>query len=701
MGQHSSDASPEDSRAMNAPSSVRQSPPPVTGDRGMPNGAIMSPPDSASDDEGPSEARSRGIENLKELHDAISQIPEQRARRPESPDEKVVPSSGGRDAPSNLKNGDGMRYSFSTTSLNELANGNQRRFTHTRSATEPRISLSKSTSSSSTGSEEETDEEKLYKPQMVRKKSGELVRPALRPPSRRRPSSMPGTPTYSKAVHFDSHLEHVRHFLQVDRPLAVSAGSSPIDNYDSDTEYPFSGDERSAGQSLPFEWELVMTKFPVETPARKAQPVRLERVWLSTDQKSLIGSVAVANLAFHKFVACRFTLDYWKTTSEVAAEYVCEVRPAETPFGQDRFQFSIKLSDLANLELKTLYFCIRYSVNGQEHWDNNYGTNFQVDFRKKFLPQNGKRGMAGAASRPFGGLPKSNRSSSHKPRRTSNVDEDFAASDASTLGKSIQDYLGESRSHGVKLKPVKSAGDLPSDNLSVGISGPSGQFAQRYDFSSSLSRAIQSAKSDNAARSEGLYMKPPKKPEPLAAVKTGTEHGAQTTGAAPGAASSRSPLSIAPLVDSPSAGISSATLRCAGPLRNRWEFESKKSTHPRHHTPSEGGSSTASSEGSPVQAANYLHTHSGTQHHSLHPNDPTLYLLPGPALRRGGSSPVGSPPTPSSSPALGRPATAPVPAGADFGALASSSPSDYYYQHSHDRFPFYGPDAYASAAIKG
>lgn len=42
------------------------------------------------------------------------------------------------------------------------------------------------------------------KPPLVRKKSSELVLPALQPPSaRRRPSSMPRTLGYSKAVHFD------------------------------------------------------------------------------------------------------------------------------------------------------------------------------------------------------------------------------------------------------------------------------------------------------------------------------------------------------------------------------------------------------------------------------------------------------------------------------------------------------------------
>ena len=81
----------------------------------------------------------------------------------------------------------------------------------------------------------------------------------------------------------------------------------------------------------------------------------------------------------------------------------------EGPISADRFHFTIKLSDMANLESKTLYFCIRYNVAGQEHWDNNSGKDFQVDFHKKMLPQNGKKGAIGAASRPLNGLPKSTR----------------------------------------------------------------------------------------------------------------------------------------------------------------------------------------------------------------------------------------------------------------------------------------------------
>ncbi|KAK3899793.1 carbohydrate-binding module family 21 protein [Staphylotrichum tortipilum] len=692
----SPESTSEDLKSMVAASSVRQSPPPITGDRGMPSGAIMSPPDSASDDDEAPHTRGRQIDNLKQLHDAISQIPHQRAR--------LSKNSAAADAEQTGAVGEAMHHSFSTGSLGELSVGGvHRRFSHIRSATESHISIIKSTGSSTTASDSETDEDRLNKPQMVRKKSGELVRPALRPASRRRPSSMPGTPTFSKAVHFDSHLEHVRHFLQVDRPLAVSAGSSPVDNYESDTEYPFGVDERPSARSPPFEWEIIMTNFPIETPVRKSQPVRLERVWLSNDQKSLIGSIAVSNLAFHKLVACRFTLDYWKTTSEIAAEYVCEIRPVDTPHGQDRFHFTIKLSDLANLETKTLYFCIRYTVNGQEHWDSNNGTNFQVDFRKKMLPMNGKRGSIGAASRPANGLPKSNRrsSQSQSPKPSAHSDE-FGEGAKLDFNQSLHDYLGES-SVGLRLKGVRSAGDLPSDNLSKGLSAPSGQFALRYDFGDSLSRAIRSAKNDAAGKSDALYMKSTKRTPPP--VKIDTENKAHL--APPGGVPA-----IASPSDSPSTAISSASYE---EIVNKWCFYGSKPKAPpaprpratKGTSPFEGlvddtaSSTTASYEGSPIQLGNYYHPHGLGQQHSLHGPYANAYFSPVPVFTTMGASPVESPLEHgrAGSPA-GQMAQRPAGTG-NMAPLAGTLPTEYPYQRSHDRFPFFGPETYAAAAIRG
>lgn len=56
------------------------------------------------------------------------------------------------------------------------------------------------------------------------------VRPALRPAASRRPSSNAGIPTFSKSVHFDLHLEDVRHFSQVDRPAHVGILDTCVDD---------------------------------------------------------------------------------------------------------------------------------------------------------------------------------------------------------------------------------------------------------------------------------------------------------------------------------------------------------------------------------------------------------------------------------------------------------------------------------------
>jgi hypothetical protein len=321
---------------------------------------------------------------------------------------------------------------------------------------------------------------------------------------------MPGTPTFSKAVHFDAHLEHVRHFLQVDRPLAVSAGSSPVEAYDSDTEFPFSEDGSSTSRSLPFEWEIIVSNFPAPTPHRLSLPVRVERVFLSADNKTLIGSVAVANLAFNKTVIARFTLDYWKTTSEVVAEFNNDIRQPKHPDGCDRFNFNIKLADQANLEAKTMFFCVKYCVNGQEYWDNNNSTNFQIDFRKKAKPMNGKRGAQPASSKPVNSLPRSNKKSPPISSGKKNTTfDDFADGfDKYKYDEFHQpDYLGESSS--LRLKGVKSAVNITSPSVTRRAPTTNGQaFGNRYDFGASLSAAINAANTALGSHS-GLTLKTP------------------------------------------------------------------------------------------------------------------------------------------------------------------------------------------------
>lgn len=498
----------------------------------MPHGAVISPPDSASsgsDDESIPQIRGRPSGKTLTLKTPVAPPPKAKSPPPQCQQLNHFNATPAWHAPTPKPKHEGdthrnMHLSLSLAALDGTAPRHQpRKVSHVRSATEPQVAIASSSSENS-----DDDEDLASKPPMVRKKSGELVRPALRPSSRRRPSSMPGTPVSSKAVHFDSHLEHIRHFLQVDRPLAVSAGSSPVESYENETEYPFlAGGQRAGGvRSPPFEWEMMTPNFPHHAPSRAELPVKLEKLWLSSDQKCLLGFIAVANLAFQKHVSCRFTFDHWKTTSEVTAEYAHEIRPHDGPLAHDRFSFSIKLSDTANLESKTLYLCLRYAVNGQEFWDNNTSANFQVDFRKKHLPQNGKNNFQGTAGRARNSpLPRSNHRSSgtcspSSPKPTVSVaTQPFKVKDRreAEYGHPLRDYLADTDADngpGLRLRS-KSTQDIASDRLDMSLASPKGvAFSNRYDFGASLSAAVQAARDSMGKDKDTLYMKsnvrPPK-----------------------------------------------------------------------------------------------------------------------------------------------------------------------------------------------
>ncbi|PQE09321.1 hypothetical protein CJF31_00004160 [Rutstroemia sp. NJR-2017a BVV2] len=510
----------DSTHTLSTSNSLRQSPPPVTDETQIPIGVVMSPPDSAQNsDEEDVGLRGRKLENLEELQAAIRVIEQ---HRESSPNRITAELQKIAQAITPVPTDQEKKEKPTAEHIETSPQTQRGKMGHNRSHTETVFLDLKSNNSSGpatpvTGSDDDlTDDESARarrKPQMLRKKSGELVRPALRPSSaRRRPSSMPGTPTFSKAVHFDSHLEHVRHFLQVDRPLAVSAGSSPVESYESDNEFPFSHDDDSNPRGPPFEWEIVVSNFPTLTPARLAMPVRVERVFLSADNKNLVGTIAVANLSFHKLVVARFTLDYWKTTSEVVAEFNNDIRQPRHSDGYDRFNFNIKLADQANLEAKTMFFCVKYAVNGQEYWDNNNSTNFQVDFRKKAKPQKGKKGSQGASSRPVNSLPRSNKKSPPAASKKANPTfDDFASNDfdlkymnMGNLKQPTVHFLGDSAG---RLKGVKSAVSLTSDNFARKAPSTNGQaFGHRYDFGASLSAAINAANTALGDKS-GITMK--------------------------------------------------------------------------------------------------------------------------------------------------------------------------------------------------
>lgn len=430
----------------------------------------VSPPDTSSSDDEP---HAQPVHSLEQLHEAVRRI---EINRQSSPTEELPSLQV--DGPSHAGSNQDHRPVTPPGHLSSTA----RKIAHSRSSTETSI-LHNPITSQRDGSTDASDDEgdpTFTKPPLIRKKSGELVKPAIRPRSRRQHSSMPGTPTYSKAVHFNDDIEQVRHFLQAEKPLAVSAGTSPVETYDDEPEFPWLGPGRRG-----VELEMRTVNFPRDSLERQALPIRLDKLWLSADKKQLMGAVAVANLAFHKHVAARFTFDHWRTTSEVVAEYQADLNVSKASDGFDVFRFGVKLVDQGSIETKSLLLCLRYHVNGQEYWDNNDGQNFQVEFTQVHTPAPPtKKASPGLGARP---IPRSRHNSpaSRRPRSMPSFDDDFSSGFDGGPNFKFRGAFGSSE------KAPTLPDTPPPPKVKQNVSGQ--QFGSRYDFGASLTAALSQA----------------------------------------------------------------------------------------------------------------------------------------------------------------------------------------------------------------
>ena len=247
-----------------------------------------------------------------------------------------------------------------------------------------------------TYSESQLDLPSPFGPSLIRKKSGQVVKSALKSPSTSSfggsspRTSVPPTPTSDKAVKFDKQLEHVRLFHKEQKPAAVSREGSPHDSETSDND---TLGQQSDGLYRSSEDERLRSKLVMETvniPLRNAMEstqerlggldIRLEQVALSQDNRVVEGTVLVRNIAYEKWIAVRFTYDWWQTTSEVTAKYSKSL-PGENA---DLFSFTIRLPEaIKRLEDKRLLFALRYTAGGRECWDNNRGENYQLRFKSE------------------------------------------------------------------------------------------------------------------------------------------------------------------------------------------------------------------------------------------------------------------------------------------------------------------------------
>jgi hypothetical protein len=278
--------------------------------------------------------------------------------------------------------------------------------------------------------------------------------------------------------------------MTLDKPIAVSANTSPAEHYDSESEFPWGSSPHPAHCQ---KWELRLSNFPRDTYERRSAMVRVERIFMSTDNRTMIGTVAVANVAYHKKVVARFTLDYWKTVSEVVAHYSDDIRNTDKRDGYDRFNFEVALNDQAHLEAKTLQLCVRYTVNGQTYWDNNDFMNYKVDFVKKTKPHtNTDR----------------NHSSSRPRSMPPSFDDDSKYGFDSNFTLRWPGELLEDDSHVVPLKRHPNPGNGGETNQA---NQRTSQVKDRkyplYDFGLNLTAALDKAKATLGERS-GIQRKP-------------------------------------------------------------------------------------------------------------------------------------------------------------------------------------------------
>ncbi|XP_006825650.1 protein phosphatase 1 regulatory subunit 3B-like [Saccoglossus kowalevskii] len=111
------------------------------------------------------------------------------------------------------------------------------------------------------------------------------------------------------------------------------------------------------------------------------QNVSLENVIIK-DNTTIMGTVKVKNISYHKTVKIRMTCDKWANSKDVSAVYVPStfggplVGASATPERYDSFSFEFQIP--SNSEAEVVEFCVFFECNGQFFWDNNGGTNYRI-----------------------------------------------------------------------------------------------------------------------------------------------------------------------------------------------------------------------------------------------------------------------------------------------------------------------------------
>ncbi|XP_055384056.1 glycogen-binding subunit 76A isoform X1 [Condylostylus longicornis] len=208
-------------------------------------------------------------------------------------------------------------------------------------------------------SKEDTDDDDDCRPQRVRRCS-----------SLKTGKTPPGTPGRKKIVRFADvlglDLADVKTFMDEIPNIPVSAYQ---DLEIAETEPPV--------QLGPKADKILMPLFqppgciPSFLDMVRDKQVNLENALISDPiHLTIMGSVRVRNLDFHKSVHIRYTCDNWRTFSDIPATY-CQ---NSCDGFSDKFTFTLYANNVSVGQ--RLEFAVRFQCKGQQFWDNNYGANY-------------------------------------------------------------------------------------------------------------------------------------------------------------------------------------------------------------------------------------------------------------------------------------------------------------------------------------
>lgn len=183
----------------------------------------------------------------------------------------------------------------------------------------------------------------------------------------------PGTPGRKKIVRFADvlglDLADVKTFMD-EIPVIPKSAYDDLTGCDVQSSPPVKTPTRLGGLTL-----VPLFQLPRDvTDKLELQNVCLESARVCDGvHVTVCGSARVRNLDFHKTVHIRYTMNRWKTFTDLQATYV----QGSCDGYSDRFQFVLYAPAISSGQ--RLELAVRFQCKGQQFWDNNSGANYCFD----------------------------------------------------------------------------------------------------------------------------------------------------------------------------------------------------------------------------------------------------------------------------------------------------------------------------------